>query len=295
MSVPVLIDQDGGIDDALALVLVQRDPRVELVGVGAVHGNVEAWCAARNAARVLELANGSDVPVAVGAGRSLRGRLDVAHPADAVGTLIGPPRRSRPASEHAVEQILTMSHRHAGQLQILALGPLTNLALALRRDAGLVARVRRVVMMGGAWRVAGNASPVAESNLWRDPDAAHAVATAGFADLMVVPLDVTREAKVGRLVSRAGVRFGPTWCRAAALRAAQTKAGRARGRAVHDLVAAAVLVNPEIARAEWHDVVVECSGDKAGMLRAGQSGAGSCAVACEVDLERVVSGLVRTR
>lgn len=292
---PVFVDQDGGIDDALAMALVQHDPRAEIVGVGSVHGNVDAGRAAQHGARIGQLVGASDVPVAVGAGRSLDGALHVAHPGDVLGRLIGRPRPWQAAPVDAADHLLDLSHKHAGDLHVLALGPLTNLALALMRDPTLVERVPRVVLMGGAWRAPGNATAVAESNVWHDPRAAEVVLAARFSDVTVVPLDVTRRATVGRLVKRCALaRFVshrdhmPT----------STAAGRARVKLrrtfpIHDVVAAAVLLDPERAQTERCPVTVECAGDDVGRLRRAQDWRPAARIAWHVDVDDLISRLIR--
>ncbi|MYW90860.1 hypothetical protein G3I59_09665 [Amycolatopsis rubida] len=194
----VIVDQDGGIDDALALVLLARAPGVEIVGVGSVHGNVTATAAADNGLRVLEIAGDHSTPVAVGASEPLARPLHLAHPEDLLRTAAGSPKRKPVGEETAAGQLVRLARENPGRVDLLTLGPLTNVALALDAEPELPRLVRRMVSMAGAFEVKGNISDCAESNVWHDPEAAARVVAAGF-DLAVVPLDLTRKATVTRL------------------------------------------------------------------------------------------------
>lgn len=203
---PVLIDTDPGIDDALALLFAWSSPELRVEAITTVAGNVTVDATSTNLLRLLALRRPVPRPVvAAGAPGPLARALTTAtryHGEDGLGDLPDWPRVDRlPGSPGAVEVIVSAARRHAGNLTIVALGPLTNLALALREDAGAVARVGRVVAMGGAVDVPGNVTPTAEFNMFVDPEAAHRVLAAGLR-LDIVPLDATRQA----LLPRAGMR-----------------------------------------------------------------------------------------
>ncbi len=195
-SRPLYLDCDTGVDDALAIGYLLASPEVDLVGVGSVCGNVGAEQGAANTLDLLALAGRHDVPVAVGAPEPLAGAFHGGAPGvhgrNGVGDVELPPSGARPAAQDAAELLLRLSHEHAGQLHVVAVGPLTNLALALRADPTLPARVREVTIMGGAALHPGNVSPVAEANIAVDPEAAAAVLAADW-DVTLVPLDVTME------------------------------------------------------------------------------------------------------
>lgn len=198
MTVPVFLDCDTGIDDALALGHLLASPRADLVGIGAVHGNIAVDGAAENTLRLLTLAGRTDVPVAVGADRPLVGEFPggavAVHGADGIGGVRAtlPEPAASPLAEDAADLLVRLSHEYAGELQVLAVGPLTNLAVALDRDPSLVDRVAGVTVMGGAALVPGNARPVAEANIWHDPEAAQAVVAASW-PVTLVGLDTTME------------------------------------------------------------------------------------------------------
>jgi purine nucleosidase len=190
---PLYVDCDTGIDDALALCYLLASPEIEMVGIGTVSGNVSSARAARNSLDLLALA-GANCPVAVGAAHPLAGRFTEGaahvHGADGLGNHPLPASDTMPVAGDAADLLIRLAHEHAGSLSILAIGPLTNLAEALRREPRLPELVREVTVMGGAALVPGNISPVAEANIGNDPEAAALVLSAGWA-VTLVPLDVT--------------------------------------------------------------------------------------------------------
>jgi purine nucleosidase len=193
--IPVLVDCDTGIDDAMALLFMLAQDRFEVVGVTSVFGNNTAAQCAINSLRVLELVGRTDIPVAVGAENPLVGEVTYlathVHGTDGLGDAGLPTEvAARPDSRDAVALIDDLSREHAGRLRILAVAPLTNLAQALERIPGLTDRVADVVIMGGACDAPGNQSPAAEANIIHDPEAAQAVLSAAWPTTLV-PLDVT--------------------------------------------------------------------------------------------------------
>ena len=177
---PLLIDTDPGVDDALALLMAFDDPRHEVVGLTIAAGNVGLEHTVRNALKLCEVA-GSDAPVFAGcAAPLLHPARDAAyvHGRDGFGdTAYAAPARAA-ETEHAALAILRLSHTHAGRLLLVALGPLTNLALALKLDPSLPQRIARIVVMGGAVTGHGNITATAEFNIAFDPEAAHLVFSA---------------------------------------------------------------------------------------------------------------------
>jgi purine nucleosidase len=194
MTIPVYLDCDTGIDDALALALLLASPEIDLVGVGTVSGNIDAATAARNTIDLLALAGRQDVPVAVGEHDFLTAPF-VAGPAlihggNGIGDVVLPRAAVEPVDGDAAELLVRLAHRYPGELRIIAIAPLTNLARALERDPGVAAHVRDVVVMGGSARAPGNITAVAEANIGHDPEAAQAVLDAAW-PVTLVPLDVT--------------------------------------------------------------------------------------------------------
>ena len=178
-KIPLLIDTDPGVDDALALLMAFDSDDHEVVGLSIAAGNVGLEHTVRNALKLREVVGRPDVPVFAGCGSPLvhLPREDAAHVhgRDGFGDIGYPDPAGAAADEHAALAILRLSHEHAGRLLLVALGPLTNLALALSLDPTLPQRVARLVVMGGAVTAHGNITPVAEFNIGFDPEAAHVV------------------------------------------------------------------------------------------------------------------------
>lgn len=195
-AAPFYLDCDPGVDDALALAYLLATPRVDLVGVGTVSGNTSSAQAARNALDLLGVAGRDEVPVAVGAHDHLDhpydGGAPHVHGANGIGGVELPRSPREPIDSDAADLLIALSHEYAGALRVLAIGPLTNLAIALERDPSLPRRIAAITIMGGAGNAPGNITAVAEANVFNDPPAAAAVVAADW-DLTIVPLDVTLE------------------------------------------------------------------------------------------------------
>ncbi|QOR70133.1 nucleoside hydrolase [Ruania alkalisoli] len=204
-ATPLYLDCDTGIDDALALAYLLASPEVHVAGIGTVSGNVSAAVAAENTQALLALAGREEIPVAVGSTDPLRGTFaggspDV-HGQNGLGGVSLEPATARPDPRDAVDLLIDLARQYPGELRILAIGPLTNLAQAIEREPELPALVRDVVVMGGAVLAPGNVSAVAEANIANDPEAAAAVLSADW-DVMLVPLDVTMEHTLDELGRR---------------------------------------------------------------------------------------------
>lgn len=199
--IPVIFDTDPGIDDAMALFLLARHPGIALQAITTVFGNADVQTTTRNALALSTLM-GLDVPVAAGAAGPLLPRASAwfpthVHGEDGLGGQVGLlPRAKREAlAQPAHELICQRVNAAPGEVTLLAVGPLTNLALALRHDPGIAERVKQVVIMGGAFGMhghQGNVSPVAEANIANDPEAADLVLNAAW-PVVLVGLDVTQQ------------------------------------------------------------------------------------------------------
>jgi purine nucleosidase len=188
------LDCDTGIDDALALALLLATPDVDLAGIGTVSGNTAAGQAARNTLDLLALAGRDDIPVAVGSHHPLAGNFGggaaSVHGDNGIGGVELATAAREPIGRSAAELLVELARAHAGELHVVATGPLTNLALALRLEPRLPGLLRDLTVMGGAVRVPGNITEHAEANIANDPDAA-AVVLAEAWPVTLVPLDVT--------------------------------------------------------------------------------------------------------
>lgn len=315
MPVPLLIDTDPGIDDALALVLAFASPEVSVEAITTVAGNVPVERSTENVFRVLEAVKPPRLPpVAHGSAAPLARPLVSAghvHGDDGLGDLHrfrnpdGSPRYP-PVTVHVSaadgpDLILESAARFAGELVVVALGPLTNLAVALRRDRARLAAVRRVVVMGGAVAVPGNVTPVAEFNFYVDPEAAAQVLRAGL-PVELVPLDVTRRTVLARSALEARLDASPgslaRFVSDFTLKGFEFGAASGEGGlTLHDPFALAVALDPTLVRFEPLHVDVECEGaltrgmavvDRRALPTAPKPPV-NCRVALSVDAERFLS------
>jgi inosine-uridine nucleoside N-ribohydrolase len=307
----LLIDTDPGIDDALALLLLLSAPGASVEAITAAAGNVPVHQAVQNIFRILDVVGPTPAPrTARGAAAPLRRSLVTAghvHGDDGLGNLdrfvdAGAPRY--PALPHALEMcdgadlILEMAGRYGTELVVVALAPLTNLALAVERDVARLRRVGRIVVMGGAVAAPGNVTPGAEYNFFVDPEAAATVLEAGL-PLELVPLDVTRQVILRQGELRSRLHRCPS--RVARFVADFTLHGFAfgvergdGGIALHDPLAAGVALDPSLVGYEALHVEVECEGRLTrGMsladrrpLRSHRARRPNCRVAMSVDAPR---------
>jgi inosine-uridine nucleoside N-ribohydrolase len=260
VSTPILLDCDPGHDDAIALLLALASPEVELLGVTTVAGNQTLDKTTANAIRVLELAGRGEVPVAAGADRPLVRDRRVAANVHGESGLDGPdlpPPQGAPVDAHAVD---FLAERLRGAT-LVATGPLTNVALLLARYPE--ARPERLVLMGGAI-AEGNVTPAAEFNIWADPEAAARVFASGL-DVTMVGLDVTHRAlvtrahaeqlrgagRVGRFVAELLDFYGVF----------HREIYRFDGSPVHDAIALAQVIRPELLELELLNVRVDCESE----------------------------------
>jgi purine nucleosidase len=193
----IIIDTDPGQDDAVAILLALASPaEIEVLGIVAVAGNVSLAQNARNARKVIELAQRTDVPVYAGCERPIKRMLVTAEHVHGQTGLDGPdlpePKTAlqpQHGVDFLIEKLLT---EPAGAVTLATLGPLTNIAMAMVKAPAIIPRIKRIVMMGGAYFEVGNITPTAEFNIYVDPEAADVVLRSAV-DIVMVPLDVTHQ------------------------------------------------------------------------------------------------------
>ncbi len=187
----VIIDTDPGTDDAIALMMALNHPGVEVLALTTVGGNGALRHTTRNALCILEHMGRGDIPVFRGAARPLRGRFSYGYDFHGPGAMTARlrPHASSPRPESAYDHISEAARQHSGELTVVALGPLTNIARVIRRDPGVVERIERLVVMGGAVETPGNVTPYAEFNIYNDPKAAQLVLSSGM-PVTLVGLDI---------------------------------------------------------------------------------------------------------
>jgi len=191
----VIIDTDPGVDDALAIIFAFHSPELEILGLTTIFGNVETELATLNSLRLVEM-SGKNIPVAEGAVKPVymkkRPPADFVHGKDGFGNVNLPPPRGEPIEASAAEFIVDTVKAHPGEVILVVLGPMTNIALALALEPDLPDYVKAVVPMGGVLEVMGNVSPVASANIRGDPHAADIVLGTDW-DVTLVPGDTTRQ------------------------------------------------------------------------------------------------------
>jgi len=221
--VPVILDVDTGIDDSLALLYAVASPEADIVAVTCLSGNVEAEQVGINTRAILELAGRPDIEVAMGRAVPLVRPLETTpetHGPHGVGYAELAPPTTRLSDRHAVDVLVDEARRRPGELTLVSLGPLTNVALAVEREPDLPRLLRGYVLMGGSFGAAGNTTPTTEWNVHCDPEAAKLVfaawsraveADAAIARPLVLGLNVTERARITtdavvRIARRAGSR-----------------------------------------------------------------------------------------
>lgn len=266
MSRKVILDVDTGIDDALALLLALRSPELDLVGVTCVAGNVTLDKVIRNTRAVLDLA-GADVPTFAGARKPLLAPLKTAslfHGENGLGDVDVPSSTRRAEREDAVSFLVRRVREEPGEITLVAVGPLTNVALAVLRDREFAISLRSLIIMGGAVHHSGNVNGIAEANFANDPEAAAAVVVSG-APILLVDLGATSKAvlPLARLGSP-DAPGRPPWASLAVklLRfygRAYVDAG-ASGPILHDPLAVGLAAVPDLADAVSMHLSVETAG-----------------------------------
>jgi len=264
MPFPTILDCDPGHDDAIALLLALASPELELLGITTTYGNQTLEKTTANTMRVLELVGRTDVAVATGADRPLERDLVVAahvHGESGLDGPVLPVSSAAPISDDAVTFVAATVAEATSPVVLVATGPLTNVARYLAAHGA--DRIARIVLMGGAI-AEGNFTPAAEFNIWCDPEAAAAVFASGL-DVTMIGLDVTHQALLGRDVEdrlRAAGRIGGF---VADLNVYFTRYHHETygwdGAPIHDAVAIAHLVRPELVETRHRNVAVELESD----------------------------------
>jgi len=265
---PFLIDTDTASDDAVALIMALRSPEVEVKAITTVAGNVGVQQASRNALYTAELCD-SNVAVFVGAEKPLAREhvgAEWFHGRDGLGDHGYPQPRRSPEKLSAIDAIIQTVGSNPG-IELVTLGPLTNIALALEKNPGIVSNMSRCVIMGGAPCCEGNVTPAAEYNIWCDPEAARIVNASGLpielvgwhlsrGDAVLNPTDIQHMLSFGTLVGKFAIE-----CNSFAQQAYFEQTGE-RGIALPDPVAMAVALDPSIVTSQTeHFLEIEVGGE----------------------------------
>ena len=263
--IPVWIDCDTGVDDAAALLTTHRLDALEIVGISTVAGNVPLDRTTRNTLKVCELM-GADYPVFPGAERPWRRPYADAsefHGADGLGGAALPEPKRAAQEQTAWDALFRAAEAYAGRLEVVTIGPLTNLATALVKYPQLSKRIHRILMMGGA-AVGGNRTPCAEFNIYADPDAAQAVFRSGI-PIVMCGLDVTHQAYLTAEEIEALTRQETAVTRfflASTRRALELNLAAGQpGLCLHDVCPLLYLARPELFEGRQAGVYVETRGE----------------------------------
>jgi len=262
----IIIDTDPGQDDAVAILLALASPEeIEVLGITAVAGNVPLSLTEKNARIVCELAGRPDIPVYAGCDRPLKRKLVTAEHVHGKTGLDGPELlepKIKLQEKHGVDFIIdTILQEPENSISLCPLGPLTNIASAILKQPKIVSRIKKIVLMGGAYFEVGNITPAAEFNIFVDPDAAKIVFEAGI-DMVVMPLDVTHKALVTEKRNEAFRQLkSPVGVAVAEMtdffeRFDKEKYGSS-GAPLHDPCVTAYLINPKIFSGKKINVEIE--------------------------------------
>jgi purine nucleosidase len=290
--IPIILDVDTGTDDALALAYAVGSPSIDLVAATTVAGNVSVEKTTANTLAVLDWLGADRVPVHRGASRPLvRPHRDAIyfHHEDGLGGARLPASCRTVGADRGPAAIIRLALQRPGELTLVMLGPLTNLAIALNVEPSLAEQLRAVVVMGGAYTVPGNTTPVAEFNILVDPEAAQQVFAAPFRDLIAVGLDVTEQVALTRddwnaVNAATSLPAAGTLVREVGKFAFSTLS---RHRfSLHDPLSVAIAVDPSLIQTEVASIEVEFDEPERGRTRI--MGPGSVRVATTVDAERAL-------
>jgi inosine-uridine nucleoside N-ribohydrolase len=294
----VIIDTDPGVDDALALLLAMRSPELQIEAITPVAGNVPLDLTLPNALRMVEIAGRTDIPVAAGAKVPLTRRLVTAayaHGENGLGGAVFPEPKTKPVDEPAASLIRRIVRKYPGEVTLITIGPLTNVAMALASDTELAPLVRGLVMMGGSLS-GGNITPAAEFNIYVDPEAARIVFQSGI-PITMVGLDVTRKTSLTEQHAKTLESSDNPVSQAAAKIARNAiehnrQQGFLVGPNMHDSLAVAAFLDPSVVTLQDYYVDVETTGElTAGETLGYSPNAGDLRRRGEVAKERVATNM----
>lgn len=264
----VILDTDPGIDDALAFILLKAMPEVELQAITVTHGNTNVEKCTTNTLKLVELLGMQEIPVAMGADQPLVKALSVAeetHGDTGLGHAVLPSPTTTIVANNAANLIIEIVNANPGEITILCIGPVTNLALALLKEPSLRKKIKNVVSMAGTIHYPGNATPSSEYNVFCDPESFDILLRSGI-DLTIVPLDVTYQClftkdHVARLNgAREDIRNFIDRSTAFYMEFHAEYQG-IQGCAINDPLAAAILVKPELVTFRDYYVDIELHGE----------------------------------
>ncbi len=264
----IIIDTDPGVDDALTILLALASPEIKLEALTTVHGNTHVDITTRNALAVLEFLHAENIPVAKGCSLPLLVPLhksgDAVHGKSGIGNANLPDPKATPVETHAIDYLIERVLAEPNEISIFPIAPLTNIALAIRKEPRFAETVKELVIMGGSLRAGGNITPAAEFNIHADPHAAHIVFHSGI-PITLIPLDVTYKclltsADVERLNNNNSPIARFVRDATAVYMDFYKKYEGFNGCALHDPLTLATVIAPDLLTFENHYVDVDISG-----------------------------------
>ena len=269
MPQKVILDVDTGTDDAVALMTAALSPDLELVGATTVNGNTLVQNCTENTLRVFDYIGKSEIPVFQGMSLPLvRQNAQQAISAKVIhGDFLDlPPSRTKVRPQHAVDWLIETYMHSDGDIILVPVGPLTNIAAAIRKEPRILEKIPELVIMGGAHEH-GNSTPSAEFNIWLDPEAAKIVVNCGR-PIRMIPLDATHRALVSREDCARLREIGTPAAIATALCTERRIAGydesqpmhRLGAAPVHDALAVCAIIDPSVVTSQFINVDVETCG-----------------------------------
>lgn len=270
MPQKVILDVDTGTDDAVALMVAALSPDLELIGATTVNGNTLVHNCTENTLRVFDYIGKSHIPVFEGMSAPMvRSNRQQAISAKGIhGDFLDlPPSRSKKQSQHAVDWLIETYMQSAGDIILVPVGPLTNIAMAIRKEPRILEKIPELVIMGGAHEH-GNSTPSAEFNIWLDPEAARVVVGCGV-PIRMIPLDATHRALVSHEDCARLRAIGTPAALATAICTERRIAGydqsqpmhRLGAAPVHDALAVCAIIDPSVVTTQYVYVDVETSGE----------------------------------
>ncbi|MEC1524592.1 nucleoside hydrolase [Neobacillus niacini] len=294
---PVILDVDTGIDDALAIAYALNSPELEIIGLTTCFGNGPIENTTRNTLLVLEQL-GKKVPVYSGADKPLNRPAKKfpthVHGEDGLGNTVKKAPLMEAESEGAVAYIINQVKQRPHEMTIIAVGPLTNIALAVKKEPGIVSLVKEVVIMGGAVFTGGNTTPFSEANVFADPEAAECVFSSGLS-VTVVGLDVTMQTLLPNAIladwrarDREESHFFADMT-SFYMQAYETFHPGIGGCALHDPLAVGVVIDPSFVKKEKWNVKVVLEGEETGRTVALAEGEPKIQVCRQVEADRFLN------
>ncbi|MDD2496167.1 MAG: nucleoside hydrolase [Tissierellia bacterium] len=292
----IIIDSDPGIDDIIAIMLAIKSRRFDIMGITTVEGNCSLINAIKNTFKVLDLLDSDNIPVYKGSEIALNNRkLDAieVHGANGIGGIEIEESKRKIEKESATKFLIKTVNENPGEITIVAMGPLTNIAHCIMQDNNFIKNVKKLVIMGGAEND-GNVTEFAEFNFYKDPEAADIVFKAGFKEVVMIGLDVTTKLPLSKSleqllkrinndismfiydISRIGAKFD------------REVLGKA-GFILNDPLTIAYLLDENIIKTKNAFVKIEKSGEQIGrsiVKTPGKEAEANSKVACEVDIEK---------